>query len=504
MNYPATSTDSSPPTGPRLTTSTRRSLGIVSAAAMAGLGLLSGCGFLPSHVHNEGKAKIATAAQARMQQYSKNAPAMYTAMSANVDKFKIEEDYLLGELARNFHTALITKLPTLTWKAVAERADDGGKRVTKFHQRAGKEGQDLRKRIDLAQARSATAESQVAKAKTEVKAAREDISAWNAYIALLQQGFKNLPDNVKALDAGNGVATLKGLGEAAKAIGDKEIVFTDADGKEVRKKVSKIVMEQAQKIGADITGKNEKGQPLFPKAPGISLRIMNHALELAELELRKAETDLEQANERLELFQDALSETLVARQLFADVKKEAGARNPTEVPVQSIALVWRNAGITLDSFTSKKAPVDAPQAPQAPQPAQDQTPLPLRPLPLRPLPLESPQPGQNEVSPENLASALWGHENSVAEFAYILRRLAIAESILARNESLFSVKVARLEHQHSIAQSALADATYRSLIQAQLDGLVSYHQGGFTKEDAANIVRLAQSIALFAIANNTQ
>jgi hypothetical protein len=440
---------------------------------------LAGCGIIPSHVHNEAKAKLAAGAQARMQEYSKNAPAMYAAMSANVDKFKVEEEYVLSELAKNFRSALATNLPTLSWEKINERAGSGKGRVDQFHKTVAKEGRAFRERTRLAKARAATAQAQIDKAKEEVKAAKENVASWNAYIALLQQGFKDLPDEVKNLNAGSGVDALKGLTGAAQAIGNREIVFKDADGKEVRKKVSKIVAEQAEKIGSAVTDKDAKGKPLFPKAPGISLLIMNHALELAELELRKAEMELAQASERLTLFEDAMAETSVAKQLYLEVIAESESKPPAEkdqatpMPFISVAEAWRQSKTAIKQVTTLEEP--------------DRT-----------------KPVDKAVDPRVYASDLATNENSIAMTALALRKLAIAESILARNESLFKVRIARLEHQASIAKSQLADATHRALIQAQLDGLLAYHQGGFTKEDAANIVRIAQSIALFSIANNTQ
>lgn len=470
MKYPANSLklsslagDAPPPLHSLVSSIARRSLGVVSAAAMAGTCLLSGCSIVPSHVHNEGKAKIAAAAQARMQEYSKNAPAMYAAMSSNVDKFKVEIDYLLSELAKNESSALAVQLPTLTWEQVAALAIEGEKSIAAFHKKVGEEGQAFRERTRLAKARAATAQEQVAKARSEVKEARENIAAWNGYIALLQQGFKDLPDTTKKLDVATGV-------DALKMVGNKEIVFADADGKEVKKKVSKIVAEQAAKIGAQMTGKNEKGKSIFPKAPGISLLIMNHALDLATLELRKAEMELEQANERVIVFQDALAESRVAGQLYREVAEEAGQLPLKQKAFQSVALMWRAGNASIKTIAEPEG-VTLPERKAAALSSSDD---------------------------------LLNHQNTVMSCALTLRKLAIAESVLRRNRSLFVVKVGRLEHQQSIARSALADATHRSLIQAQLNGLAAYHQGGFTKEDAANIVRIAQSIALFSIANNTQ
>jgi hypothetical protein len=112
---------------------------------------------------------------------------------------------------------------------------------------------------------------------------------------------------------------------------------------------------------------------------------------------------------------------------------------------------------------------------------------------------------QRAVSPESKRNAaeFINFQNSLAGTVLVLRKAALADSIIARNQSLFKVTVARLEHQDSIMDSAIGDAAWQVVIKSGLDGLVAYHQSGFTKEDAANIIRIAQSIALGVIAGKT-
>jgi hypothetical protein len=446
------------------------------AAGAAVCGWLAACSVLPSHIHNEIKAKIATEAQTTMRDYSKAAPAMYAAMSANVDRFKAEEDYVLGELARNAQSALVTQLPSLTWPQVTSRAGKAQEEMDTFETFVAEEGRKLRDEMKHTQEKIDSAQALVDKTAKDVKEAKENVAAWNSYIALLQQGFKNLPDPAKKADASTSLDAVKGAVEAAKSIGNQEITFADADGKQVKKKVSQILAQQAKILGGRFTGK-EKGKPILPAAPGISLLILNHALELAELELHRAEAELEQAKDRLDLFADALAETRLARQLCQEVKSVSTIA-PEESPFATVALVWKDAQKNFADFS----------APDAANPA---------PPPNPPNPPNPPKP-----TPQQMAGSMIAHENSVAGSATALRKLAVAESMAARNRAVFPVKMLRLRHQQSIALSEFADATHRALIQAQLDGLTAYHQGGFTKEDAATIVRLAQAVAVFSIANN--
>ena len=453
----------------------------IKTTAIVGLAtamLNSGCSILPSHIHNDANEKTALAAQKALTEYSAQAPAMYSAMTANVDKFKTEEEYLLAELGKNTQSALGTALPSMKWKDFKARAENGQKAVTTFREKIiVDEGTRFRKEVGLAKVNQKTAEAHIAQAKKEIAAAKKNITAWNAQIAVLQQGFKDLPAGGKPLDAKAGLDVLKG-------IGSKKVTFVDADGKSNTEEVQKILQPQAQQIETLFTGKKDKAASgttrpsLFARAPGIALLILNHALELAKLELQKAETELSQAQERAVLFEDALAEMKLAGLLYAEAIdfEFAGGDTPFDYVIKD----WADAQKTmaklttdLDDYEKKKEKAEA-NSKDAPNPVFAD------------------------------AATLRNEENSTAKAALIVRKLAIAESIRNRNESTFKVKVARLEHLHSIANSALADATRRSLIRAQIDGLTAYHQGGFTKEDAANIIRIAQTVALFGIAHNTQ
>jgi len=407
----------------------------------------AGCSFLPSHLHNASNANTAVKAESEMAEYAKNAPNMYAAMLANLDKFKVEEEYLLTELSVNFHTALVTTLPTMKWKGFLDRTKANKNEVEKFKTQIQMETEAYLKNRGEAETKLKTAEEAVTAAKKAVQSAKEKVAAWNAYVALLQQGFGNLPDNIADLkkDAG-----LKTLSKAVDEVGKQEITYTDADGKTVKNTIGTILKDRLPSITLSIERDSKKAVELLPDTPGIALVIMNLGLGLAQIEQQRAETRLSQLNARAVLFEDALAAMRLAETLFAEAENKAKAFATTHA-FDTIAESWQQATTKLKG---------------------------------------------NSV-------AFLQMQDAISGAVLVLRKAALAESILARNQSLFKVDLARLEHQDSITDSAIGDTTWQVVIKSGLAGLVAYHQSGFTKEDAANIIRIAQSIALSFIAAGT-
>ena len=65
---------------------------------LVGCGLQNASDYLPipSHIHNDAKAKTAHAAQDAMNDYIKGSPAMYATMTSNAQLFQSQEDQLLS------------------------------------------------------------------------------------------------------------------------------------------------------------------------------------------------------------------------------------------------------------------------------------------------------------------------------------------------------------------------------------------------------------------------
>jgi len=182
-------------------------------------------------------------------------------------------------------------------------------------------------------------------------------------------------------------------------------------------------------------------------APGIAVRILELGLELAELKRQGLERELSVSAQRDQAYRDFWMTSIIAGQLLSD------AGQSFEESSQSIVTP------VLEKKLALKRPVTSDQA-------------------------------------EDVVLA----QSTIFNELNPLRYTVSAESLIAYQEALLDVRLARIEHQASIARSEIGDQAWQALIASGLDGLVAYHAGGVTKEDIANIIRLAQSIALYLIA----
>src|ERR1700691_2416974 len=98
---------------------TRLSLLVIFLATV-----LDGCVLpIPSHLHDENRYTAAQKASAAMDGYSKAAPAMYSAMTANVNVYRTQEESLLSQLAAQQSSALVSLGPQLTTSNLVDRSD---------------------------------------------------------------------------------------------------------------------------------------------------------------------------------------------------------------------------------------------------------------------------------------------------------------------------------------------------------------------------------------------
>lgn len=399
----------------------------------------SGCAMMPSHVHNDANAKTALQVQTYMADYAKNSPNMYMAMLSNLEKFKVEEEYLLTELATNYYSSLITQLPTMTWTKFSERIEECQKMIGEFQEKVLREA----KKRKWVEEEAKDAKQAVEAAKKRVEEAKKTVTAWNAYVAFIQQGFRNIPKDYSQLNKDTDIQTLMQVVDDAKK---KEITYMDANGGEKKTTIREVLKDRMP------SKEDWQKFKVLPDAPGITLLIMNMGLELAQIRQKKAESELARFNSRAALFEDAYILQELSMQLLKEAKKTAGRREKGGTPFATIADVRQRA---LKSISAGRF---------------------------------------NDFTNDN---------NTIANVLLALRKETLAESIMARNQSLFDVTLARLDHQDSIYESIAGDAAWQAVIRSGIEGMAAYHQSGFSAEDAANIIRIAQTIALAFIAVGT-
>jgi hypothetical protein len=436
----------------------RRSLYGEGLALLGVLGV-SGCALLPSHVHDKGQAEAAVQARDTMSEYSKGAPKMYVAMLANVERFKVEEEYLLSELHKNVADSLVTKGPSMTWQELSSRAESNRDNLRKLKASLGSNSEQLYSRDKKIRAELPGLEERVNAAKKAVQSAKDDVTNWNATVAVFREALQSLPlgkDTASAKD------TAQVLEDVVKKAGSKNIEYVDADGKTVKEPIKDVLQRRVPDLikGLREPGGGSKGLlAVIPDAPGIDVVIANLGLELAQSERQRAEIHLAQTTAVKDVLEDALVQIAVADVLlnrgaaWAADKAKSDARSNVFEDIMRSRLQARE------------------KMPRAGTKALD----------------ADFQPVLNAIDTASLTL-----QN--------VRDLVVAESIVLRVSTTLPVALERLDHVRSITESGVNDRQYESLIRSGLSGLAAYHEGGLTSDDVANVIRFAQAVAVGVVA----
>ena len=459
------------------------------------------------HVHSKTDAKNAGEAETKLVELGKAAAQSYSAMSANIERYKVEEEYVMKEVSSVALSALVTKLPTMTWKEVWERVQKAKDATGAFAVEVAKEARTFQKGTkDWAQEQQAAAEA-VKVAKKRLDTARAQVEAWNASIAMLEKGLSNTKNDLSQLRKAE---TFSALTSIAQKAGDREVAFQDADGKEKKTKVKSILGDGLKGIIKEFEKKDgEARKPLLPDAPGIGVVLANLTLETAKIRLAVAEDELSYREQRAHLFEDAFAQIMLARELIDDIEKKIGnAGNPptlneVKYPLANMAFTdiagqWQghkdgreaaqNRVKDLEKGIAELEKEKNGATPEKPFPDAKESDLRKSRDELKSL--RKVGYGEQALFAENYSAGTLTH----------LRRLAISESIILRSATVFPVACKRLAHQQSVSLSSLGDQAHQALFKATIAALRTYHEGGITSEDVANLIRLAQAIATVDIA----
>ena len=423
---------------------------------------MAGCTTLPSHIHNEKNAEIANQARIDMRAYTEQSPNIYTAMLANLELFKAEEDRLLLDFAANHHDALVTKLPTMTWGDLLARTNVLQDSLDDFESHVLEvEARDYLTRKGVDTQNIADAKAAIKRYQKAIEAEEERIDNWNAFMAMLEQAIRQSPSLGAALA---NTETLKGAAETVATTLNTEVEYKDHTGAVKKKPVKEILA--AAKRQLDSKG-NRALETEIEETRGEPLLVLDLGLNLARLEKRRAEESLVLLEERRELLNRSLSELFLARAWLDNVKNElqSGFYTLKDSAYLDLIALWKLANREVTTIQGYGGPID----------------------------------GKFMVRADKLRNST----NAVSETLLLLRAWALSEHIINRNEALLTVGLKRLDHQASIVESAIGDTAYNALINSGLETLVAYHEGGITPDDIANLIRAGQTIALGIIADET-
>jgi hypothetical protein len=480
--------------------------------------VVNGCVLpIPSHLHDENRYNAAQKASAAMDGYSKAAPAMYSAMTANVNVYRTQEESLLSQLAAQQSSALISLGPQLTTSNLVDRSDlmmaaanntatflDCRARLLQAQiaeQCANSKGpscppeppssQDLKNQCQellgfLDCADPATVNSQECKqlanqvqpktlvalaqnvnaAQKAVDDDKQTITDWNKSTALFQTLIVSFPSDEKAVSSQisavhGGTPSLS----PAQSVLEQKVTYVDADGITGSSTVGDILKSAGTQAflsefssTTSTVGNPSALQQIFGQPPGTQLIVANLGLELAEIEQKRATSELAQFTATLQYLVSAEAELQTASKLFAD-GHEPFEILQTEYPTLS---VYSALDCQLSDNSSKVC-----------VPSGTPPPAPLTKL---------------------------GKIDGLYSTIVPIREEVVGEVILTRVTTSATLNLARIDHLNSITESQFNDQAYEALIQSGLGGEESYEKGGLTAEDIANIIRFAQAVTVGVIA----
>lgn len=198
-------------------------------------------------------------------------------------------------------------------------------------------------------------------------------------------------------------------------------------------------------------------QATFADAPGITVRILELGLDLTELKKAVAERRVLAAQERLKVYEDFVVAMSVADTLLNNAGSKKGLIHDDDQTLASHSVIR-----IIQDFKNERA---------------------------------------GEIKLGKLGEHITESQNNVHAAIIVPRLVLSAEYLVKRQDSLVTLRLARLKHLESISQSAIGDRANQAVISSGIDSLVAYHKGGITEEDIGNLIRAAQGLALFIIAS---
>jgi len=237
----------------------------------------------------------------------------------------------------------------------------------------------------------------------------------------------------------------------------------NADGITVKSKIQDILVEQVE-----ATVMRKDGILGLPDAPGATLTILMLGLDLATLEKATAEAELFQLTKRLELYERSQAELALAEQLLSEVNLAHDADEARVAFQRRFSM----------SVIAARASHDEARKLIAGEAASD-------------------------ARDSRVNDALTDADRSMlapANHLLSLRKLAVADSVIVRTGLSLERNIKRLDHEESILDARANDRVWRTVLRAGVGVLDQYEQGSLKPENVANIVRVAQTIALGAIA----
>ncbi len=489
------------------------------AAAAAILLSLAGCASFPfpDHLHDQKRQDTAEKLKKDLEAYAANTPQLYAAMQTNVEKFRVEEDALVEALGNNSHQAFLIGLLNMDKAGLHAESCQIDDIIDDALCALAREAQLARTGVKNTKVAIGVANKEIAEQKKKVASAKADVTLWSETIALLKQAASQAHSPAEETKSEKAMTTqdaVNSLGDSLKSVGNTEVSFEDADGATQKKKIRAVLGDLIQKDGAN------KLNLRVPHAPGITVRILLLGLQLAENELAFAQARLVRDSERLQVYENVYKELILAREFTKDANlamtssalrdgihigewfEEQGVRardhrdalttvvKPAAGEVRAkheqnaVAVIGMSEEDAAKFLIAKQDAEERAKTPEQKDAEQRKA---------------AEQKARQDSNFDDYTAALNGN----AELFRGLRLLCTARGLAKKNAAFIEIESKRLKHLDSVLQSQYNDKAWQLHFQAAADGLVAYHRGGFSKEDAAQIVRIAQAIGVGVIASHS-
>jgi len=470
----------------------------------------AGCSYVPSHIHDDNKARIAQSAQSTMSDYVKAAPAMYSTMTSNAQLFATQEDatlanysYLAAESLVHVYTLQSSKsdvearmqclyhfetqlrelfLPARSAsdsRSFAIPPDCGAPTGPPPYEITNSSGQpatdsEIVKKggrcrafesypPQLAQVRESlnalkpalskalganSSGNTISDLQKHVSDLKTRLTVWNEDIALLNTAVTQLPKSGSTTQSSQGILNI--LKNADTTLKNTKITYVDADGVKQSKSAADVIADTS-KLNTSSSDPQSvlNAIPNAWNAPGIDLQIATLSLTLAQLEQKKTQR-------QLALYQQAQQVTNQAR---------------AELEVSGLLVATRSSSTPGNQKTILGDVIEATKMGGPCVKGLQKSPYPAQ------------------------ADAL-----CASGYLQFMRNAMLAETIVARNYVTVPIKLARLNHQLSISESELDAQQYQALISSGLSGLVAYENGGLTSQEVGNVISFGQAVAVAALA----
>jgi predicted transcriptional regulator YheO len=443
---------------------------------------LCGCDLLPSHFHDADRASRTDKLLTELNDNGQQSSSIYDQLIADDQNLATQQDIVLSKLFDSRGEAFADLLPFYDGIVLKKKSDNLTAALVTERATLAKAVDDYLQAKNKNAVASKDQDAAIAKAQTLVATAQAQVDNWNATIALLNKGIADAAAPSSKETATGGISN---LANQINSIGGQAITYVDSSGTQTTQSIKDYLTRNI-----DLSKLGASGIQIAD-APGATVAILSLGLNLAQIQKDTTTLELAELSKRLSLYERVNSELQIAEALLKDT--DGITPDGTAFDVEAIALaveanadekdVYAAAQDHVKLYAQLKAKASAlpTTMPSSSKPAISDTKAP-----------------PNKINDATVAMNL--RMDSLTLRLIAIQKFAVAESVITRTSLDLDRSQARLNHEEALIAFKQNDLAWQAVIRSGLTVLNQYEQGGFTSENAATIVQIAQTVALGVIA----